>query len=84
MRTLLTITSKRQYSGAADEYKRLQRIHASFKDVEDLFAKYRMDRFTEHAQVDEMLQKGLLDEKFANNLKHEIDVKREAASMLFM
>lgn len=74
------LSAKRPYSGPGEDYFQLQKIHAKLKDVEDLYAKYRMDRFTEHSQVDEMLRKGLLDEAFANNIKAEIDVQKEAAS----
>ena len=75
-----TIQIMRQYSGAGEEYFRMQKMHEGLKDVEQLYAKYRMDRFTEHSQVDEMVKKGLLTETFANNLREEIDVRAEAAS----
>jgi hypothetical protein len=77
----LVVLARSWYSGGpGEEYFRLQRIHASLKDVEELYANYRMDKFTEHRQVDEMLQKGLLNETFANNIKKEIDVRNEAIS----
>lgn len=70
----------RPYSGAGEEYYRMQKIHEGLKDVEALYAKYRMDLFTEHRQVDEMVKKGLLNDTFAANLKHEIDSRNEAVS----
>jgi hypothetical protein len=70
----------RLFSGGGDEYYRLMKMHEGLKDIEELFAKYRMDRFTEYSQVDALLSKGIIDETLANNLKKEIDIKQEAAS----
>lgn len=81
-RLLLQTTTYRRYSGggAHDEYYQLQRIHESLKDVEDLFAKYRMDRFTETKQVDDLLGKGIISEHMARELRKEIGVRQEASS----
>lgn len=79
-RMMIMTNAVRGYSGAGEEYFRMQKMHDNLRDVEQLYAKYRMDRFTEHSQVDEMVKKGLLNDTFARNLKEEIDVRKEAAS----
>lgn len=59
----------------------MMRVHERFRDIENLFAKYRMDRFTNTAQVDDLLSKGIISPIMAHNLKEEIETRNEAKSI---
>jgi hypothetical protein len=78
--SLLNRLVARRFSGG-NEYARLQRMHEQLADVEALFAKYRMDKFTDPKQVDDLLNRNIIPPVMAANLKEEIAKRQEALSM---
>ena len=60
----------------------LSEIHAQLKDVEDMFAKYRLDLIEDAAEIDKLEQAGNIPKVTADILKSEIKHRQEASSIM--
>lgn len=58
----------------------LSEIHEQLKDVEEVFAKYRLDLINDPVEIDKLEQAGNIPKVLADNLKEEIKHKQEATS----
>lgn len=79
--SLAKLLHKQPYSSGHGEHDKLLKMHENLKHIEDLFAKYRMDKFTHTSQVDDLLNRNIITKVMARHLKEEIETKQEAASI---
>lgn len=66
----------RKFSGDPPPYI----LHESVKDIEELFAKYALDRESDPARIDQLEQEGVIPPAMAEKLRDRIKRSEEAAS----
>lgn len=66
----------RRFSGDAPSYV----LHESVKDIEELFAKYALDRESDPMKITQLEHEGIIPPSMAENLRDRIKKSEEAAS----
>jgi hypothetical protein len=73
----LRFFGKRCYSSGGHP---LSEIHKELRDVEEMFAKYRLDLINNPEELDKLVQDGNIPKILADNLKEDIKHRQEATS----
>lgn len=60
----------------------LSEIHEELRDVEEMFAKYRLDLINNTEEIDQLEKDGNIPKILADNLKKDINHRQEATSKI--